>query len=97
MSGIFRDFLGRKRQHGILRMGFNAIINGGKHLQCITGRCVRLHFGRCIQSEKGSVDSPAPKLGEIDVSIAVVFPEIPQPQKLGRGVHMAVEDHYFVP
>ena len=95
---ILPRFIRRESQGRIVRVRIDGVIDGGNHLQRIACSCVRRHFRRGIQGEKRAADSPAPEFGEIDVPIAVVDTEIPEPDQLRRGIDVAVKDlHHFVP
>ena len=88
----------REGQGNQIRISFHTVIDGGKHFQGIPRRCIRHHFGRCIEGKKGAADSPAPEFGKIDVPVFIVKSRIPKPDQLGRGIDMAVKElHYFVP
>ena len=88
----------RECQSRIVRVVIDGVIDGGNHLQRIPGGRVRRHLRRCVQGEKRAADSPAPKLGEVDVPVAVVDAQVPEPDQLRRGIDMTVKNlHYFVP
>ena len=78
------------------RITLNGIICCRQHLQGVSCSGVRSHPGRRIKRKENTVHSPSDEFREVHVAVFIVYVHIPQPKKLGRGIHMGIVNHYLV-
>jgi len=66
------------------------------HLKSVAGGCVRSHAGRCVQSEKGGIDSTCLQFRQVNVPPLIILPDIASPHHHGRGIAVRIKNKHYL-